>query len=109
MNPPLAALRVLEVLHHVGDVRVVAGDSDRLEPVVEQTSGGSDERPPCEVLGMPGLLADQHHARGGATFSKHGVRRALVERAAVTRRDSRAQRRQRMLDREKRLGAWDLL
>ena len=60
MDAPAAPLLELEVLDHVGHVRLVAGDAGRLQAAVELASGGADERPARQVLLVAGLLAHEH-------------------------------------------------
>src|SRR5690606_26767146 len=58
MQPPLAPRHPLEVLHDVRDIDVAALDACRLERVVEQLSGGPDERSAGEILAVSRHLAD---------------------------------------------------
>jgi hypothetical protein len=59
----LAAQLPFEMLDGIGDVEMLAVDAGSLERLIEQPSGGTDERQSLLVFLVAGLLADEHHAR----------------------------------------------
>src|SRR5262245_26724573 len=63
VNAPLAARLPLEVLHDVRDVGVASIDPRRDQALVEQLPRGADERLARAILGVAGLLADEHDTR----------------------------------------------
>jgi hypothetical protein len=83
-----------------------AADRERL---VEQLAGRADERLACEILAIARRLADQHQPRRDRALTEHRLRGVLVQRAAPARRDRRAQRRQRMPDRQASFRARNLV
>ena len=60
VNPFLAALHELEMLHRVGDVGRLAIDACFLESGIEELAGGTHEGASSEVLLVARLLADKH-------------------------------------------------
>jgi hypothetical protein len=76
-----AARLPLEVLHHVGDVDLLAIDPRLLQRVVEELAGRSHEGMPLLVLLIAGLLADEHDLAPRRALAKHGLRGLGVERA----------------------------
>ena len=57
----LAALLELEMLHRIGDVDARALDPRFGERPIEEPAGRPDERSAGAVLGIPRLLAHEHH------------------------------------------------
>ena len=73
MDPFLATLLELEMLHGVGHIHVGAIDTGIAEGSVEKGAGGSDERMAGQVLFVTGLLADHNDARPKRAFAKNGL------------------------------------
>src|SRR5262245_40980778 len=86
VDAPLPARLPTEVLDHVGHVGLRAFDAGLLERPLQELAGGAHERPPGEVLLVPGLLADEHHRRVRSSFSEDGLGRPLPEVTRPTRR-----------------------
>ena len=61
VEPALAARLELEVLHRVGYVHARAIDAGFGERPVEELSRRADERTPCEIFLVAGLLPHEHH------------------------------------------------
>ena len=74
VDPALAPLLPLEVLHGIGDVGAVAVDPRPGEAVVEHPAGGADERVPGTVLTITGGLADQEQLRPDPTLTEDRLR-----------------------------------
>lgn len=74
----------LEMLDRIRDVHVFAVDPRRVEGVVEQSSGGSDERLASLVLRVPRLLTHDHDVRGARSFAEDGLGAELIEMAPAT-------------------------
>lgn len=91
------------MLHHVGHVHLGPRDARLQKGLVEQPARRSDERLACAILGIAGLLSDQHDACGRETLAKHRLRRVAIERSS-TRMHRGAQCGQRLLDGQERLG-----
>jgi hypothetical protein len=72
------------MLDHIGDIRVHRVDSGRLKALIENATGGTDERLALKVFVVAGLLADQEDAGGTPALSKYGLRGILKESAALT-------------------------
>src|SRR6185503_20316055 len=86
VQAPLAAQLPLEVLHGVGDVKVLALDASGLERAVEQPAGRPDEGQALLVFLVAGLLADQHDpgvrvARAKYRLGGIGPQRAIPARS----------------------------
>src|SRR5579863_2102256 len=71
VNSPLTALGRIEVLDHVGDIDLVARDSGSEQGLVEQLSGGPDERMTGHVFLVTRLFADEHHLGMRSPFAKY--------------------------------------
>lgn len=95
VQPPTAASLPLEVLDHVGDIRVVALDAGALQRLVEQAAGRPHEGLAGDVLAVARHLADQHQASILPTFTKDGLRAALPQWTALAFRRRAAQGGQR--------------
>src|SRR5436305_9567796 len=95
VDPPLAALLKLEVLHDVRHVRGAAVDPGLLERAVELPAGGAHERLPGAILAVARLLAHQHHARARRPLAEHGLRGAPPEVTAPAAGGRLAQRLER--------------
>jgi hypothetical protein len=80
----LPSLLVLEMLHDVRHVHLVAVDPRFFESAVEDLPGRSHERAPFEVLLVTRLLADQHHLGPTRALAEYRLRSALVELASPT-------------------------
>ena len=91
MQAPFAARLVLEVLHHVGEVKLGAIEAGFGKRAVKQLAGRSDERLAGQILLVARLLADEHESGVARTLAEHGLRRPTVQRAAPARRNLRAQ------------------
>ena len=74
------------MFHRVGDVHGVAVDPRRLERVVEDMAGGTDERPPRDVLLIAGLLADEYDLGGSLPLPEDCLRRRLPKVAGLAMR-----------------------
>ena len=72
----LSAGLPLEMLDGIGDVRDFPVDAGFLERLVEELSGGSDERASLQIFAVAGLLADEHEPRRAPTFAEDGLRAA---------------------------------
>jgi hypothetical protein len=70
VDPALASAFPLEVLHHVGDVDVVANDPRTLECLVEDATRRSHERPAEDVFLVAGLLTDEHQPGAPGPFAE---------------------------------------
>src|SRR2546427_3768713 len=74
------ALRLpFEVLDGVRDVGAAAVDTCLLERLVEDTSGGADERFSFPVLPIAGLLSDEHDLGVLGAIAEDGLGAGLVE------------------------------
>src|SRR5579872_520615 len=73
VNAALAALRgyPLEMLHYICDVDIRAIDSYFGKHLIQQPSGGSNERMTGSVFTIARLLSYEHHPGSGWTFSKY--------------------------------------
>src|SRR5579862_2206114 len=87
VEPELPARLVLEVLDGVGDVHLAAIDAGLIERTIEELAGRADEGSALVVLLKSRLLANQHDAGVGRTFTEYGLRGVLPEitSAAVAR------------------------
>ena len=83
MQPPLAALLELEVLHDVRQVDLVAVDADLLERAVELASRRAHERPAGAILAVTRLLADEHHPRAFESLPEDRLGRVAPEVTAL--------------------------
>jgi hypothetical protein len=73
VDAPFAPRLVLEVLHRIGDVDLVASDAGSLERAVEHLAGGPHERTAGQILLVAWLLADEHERGIGRPFAEDGV------------------------------------
>ena len=78
----LAALDKLEVLDGVGDVDLSAVNPGLFERCIEDRAGGTDERPPGDILLVARLLADEHDRGVERAFAEHRLGRIFVKVAA---------------------------
>ena len=83
MDAATATLLELEVLDHVGDVRLAACDPGGIEPTVELLAGRADERLALAVLLVAGLLAHEHQPRALQPFAEDGLGGAPPQVAAA--------------------------
>ena len=85
MDPSFAvAVEVeFEMLHRVGQVRLIAVEAGLGQSPVEQRSGRSDEQLP-PVLDVARLLADQDQRGVGAAGGEHDLGRRPVEITPAT-------------------------
>src|SRR5690606_16971004 len=81
VKPPLAGGLPLEVLHRIGDVNLRALDARLGERLVQQSSGGADERSPREVLVVAGNLPHEKDPRAYWPLPEDGLRAGAPERA----------------------------
>ena len=79
-------------LEHVHDGHVVTGEVDAGEELVEELTGGADERDALLVLVEARGLAHEHHVGVGRARPEHDLRARRRERAACAARDRVAQR-----------------
>src|SRR5438874_9778684 len=79
MDPSLALLDELEVLHGVRDVEPRAGETDFGQHTVEDLAGWTDERRALAVFLISGLLAHEHDPRVGWAQSEDGLRGVAIE------------------------------
>src|SRR4051812_32985784 len=104
------AWRPLEVLDRVRDVHGVAVDAGLLQGLVEQTTGGTDERAALEVLPVARLLADHHDLRARTPLAEHGLGRVAEQIASLAACSGLRERGKRaLLRKEVRGGALQLL
>jgi hypothetical protein len=82
----------LEMLDDVGDVGSLARDARLLECIVEESSGGSHERVPGEILIVAGLFPDEHHLGVWATFTENCLCSTAPEVARAASASSALQR-----------------
>ena len=94
MDPPLPPELVAEMLDGVRDVDVLAGDPGALQPAIEHSTGGSDERVTLQVLAITRRLADEHQLGVPRPFSHHGLRGGLPKVARAAFLDGLAEVRQ---------------
>src|SRR5687768_13558674 len=83
VDTALAAPDPLEVLDGVGHVGEPPVDLRVREALVEEPSGGADERPPLLILAVAGLLAHEQNARLRGAFAEDGLSARLPERAGA--------------------------
>jgi len=79
MDPFLAAGLVMEMLDRVRNVDLAAIDRRALKCAVEDAAGRSNERVALAILAVAWLFADEQDARGGGSFSEHGLRSFPVQ------------------------------
>src|SRR4029078_6060924 len=65
--------------HHVENINALRFDPASLEGRFKRFARRSDERVPGEILGVPGLLADEHDLGLAGSFAEQRLRAALVE------------------------------
>ena len=82
MDPPLAALHELEMLHGVRDVDPLAVQADLGQRAVEDLTGRADERRALEVFLVSRLLAHEHDPRVGRAAAEDRLRGVAIELAA---------------------------
>ena len=73
MDPSLATLLELEMLHGVRHIDIGAVDTGIAEGSVQKDAGGSDEWMASQVLFVTGLLTDHNDARRRRAFAKNGL------------------------------------
>ena len=95
----------LEVLHHVGDVHVLAVEPDLDQRAIEHLARRPDERRALAIFLIAGLLADQHDARADRAPAEDGLRRVTVEIAAPATGAGVNELLQRGAGRDERAGA----
>jgi hypothetical protein len=83
MQAAFAAFDIFEMLHRVRDVHAVSVQSRRLDGLVEEASGWTDERQSAPVLNIARLFAHQHDARIDRSGAEHSLCAHLVERATL--------------------------
>jgi hypothetical protein len=71
------------VLHDIRQVNGVAIDARLLEGAAEQLARGTDERMTGNILGITGLLADEHDFRFLRALAKHRLSAAEVQVAGL--------------------------
>src|ERR1700704_1939214 len=91
----LALWLPFEVLDGVGDIDAAAIDPRLLERLVEDTSGGADERFAFLVLAIARLLSDEHDLGVLGAFAEDGLGAGLVEVAGPAAGGRLAQRLER--------------
>ena len=69
------------MLDRVRDIGLAALDPGLVDAAVEHLAGRADERMAGKVLGVAGLLSDEHHRRPLRPLAEHGLRRVAVKRA----------------------------
>ena len=85
------------VADHVGDEHLAPVEPDAGEELVEELPGGTDERPPLNVLVVAGRLAEEEDAGFAAALPRHGLPGAAVERARRAGLDLGGQRTERVV------------
>jgi hypothetical protein len=85
MEPSLAARRAtpLEVLDDIGDVHLVTHDAGRLQRLVQDPSGGTDEWLALSVLYVAGLLPDDQQPSAFAAGPEDGLGRVSPQVAGL--------------------------
>ena len=73
-------------LHDVGDVHVVAGETDPLDELRQQLSGASHERLSLEVLLLAGAFTDEQEVGIGPADAEHHLRTPGRELAQLAHR-----------------------
>src|SRR5262245_55885784 len=86
MDASLAARLVLEMLHHIGEVKLGAIEAGIRDGAIEQLAGWSDEGPAGKVLLVARLLAYEDNTGVGRAFAEHGLRRRAVQWTALAGR-----------------------
>src|SRR5258707_10004184 len=83
VDPPFTprVRRPLEVLHRVGDVRLLAVDAGALEHAIQEPAGGTYERMPLTVFLVARLLTDDHHLGRRRALPEHGLRTDAPDKA----------------------------
>src|SRR5262245_37372333 len=94
VQPPLAALLVLEMLDRVGDEDLAAIDTRVGDREVEHAAGWPDKGMTLAILLIARLLAHHHDPRVLRPFARHHLGRAAIEGAAGARGFGVAQRRE---------------
>src|SRR5579883_3161080 len=83
VQPPLAALRELEMLHRIGDIDPVAGEAGLAQRAIEKPAGRPDKGPADPVFLIAWLLADKDDRGVGGTFAEDRLGRARPEGAGA--------------------------
>jgi hypothetical protein len=85
MEAPLATPDPFEVLHRVGDVHFIAGNTRVFQRSVKHAAGWSDEGLTFLILDISRLLTHQHHTRMARPITKHSLRSIEVKIASLAR------------------------
>src|SRR5215218_3051455 len=91
VDAALAPLGETKVLHGVRDIDVADRNPGLGKRTLQQLAGWPDERDPLTVLGIAGLLADEHHRRSRVARGEDHLGRRLPEFTALARDRSRSQ------------------
>src|SRR3984957_17275062 len=82
MQPAFSPHLVLEMLHRVGDEGFLSRNAGIRKRLVENASGGTDERLAGQIFLVAGLFADQHEGGVLRPLAGHRLGRIAIERAA---------------------------